>query len=102
MELEALDQRRVRWSLTRELLLEMEVADLEAVAGPGFLRDADLGASIRGGVLLESLTPTEKRVLQEMAQVILEIMKNGGPLREREARGMKEGLRTLFDEADLD
>ena len=33
---------------------------------------------------------------------MLEIIKNGGPLLEREARGIKGGLRTLIDEADLD
>ena len=102
MQLEALNQRRVRWSLARTLLFEMEVADLELVAGEDFLSEADLGISIRGGELLEELSPTEKRILQEMAQVMLEIMRNGGPLSEREAKEIKGGLRNLIDEADLD
>ena len=34
--------------------------------------------------------------------MMLEIIKNGGPLLESEARGMKGGLRTLIDEADLE
>ena len=46
---------------------------------------------IRGGELLESLSPTEKWILQEMAQKMLEIMKNRGPLLEREARGSRGG-----------
>ena len=59
-------------------------------------------AYICDGAILESLTLTEKRVLQEMAKVMLEIIQNGGPLLESEARGMKGGLRTLIDEADLE
>ena len=37
--LEALDQRRVRWSLARKLLFGMEVADLKWVDGTCFLGD---------------------------------------------------------------
>ena len=43
MVLEAFDQRRVRWSLARTLLFEMEIVDLELVAGTGFLGDGILG-----------------------------------------------------------
>ena len=96
--LEALGQKRYRWSLARTLLFGMEVTDLEWVAGAGFLEDIDPGAAIRGGEILVGLSSTERMILQEMAQAMLEIMKTGGPLQEirgGEARELQGKLGTL-------
>ena len=93
--LEATDQRRDRWAMARTLLFGMQVIDLEWVVGAGFLENMDPGVAICGGEVLVGLSMTERRILQEMAQVMLEIMVTGGSLRESENRDLQARLESL-------